>query len=468
MSTPELKIYIELDALVDSRIGTLMRLKPEFAIKATASKEFHNRLTDDITDIIGEGFDLKQYNDAYYQRDMSTLFYSRATRMVDFIRETIRQQAFKKLLGDPRLGGLQVIVNTFPYPFDENDEAMMRRIIATSLALPTHLITFDYLPIRDMTLAWIKALDAAIIVMYNFAEWTKVAKDLPKTVDEAKKMTGSPSTIMMVPGLLATRHDYQKIMSMDRSDVADKDPFTIAKKAFAPAFALEVLPARLFSVQRFVQEKVEMTDLNKLQQDVITMNLIAGRKQENKASAIISQTEQVAEEFHETIKGLMGGLLDGDWDEFRNGLGDMVVVIWGEENVAEFPLADDLSKIMAKNLSKFDTDYVTATASLNAQMELGYKCEIRETNVNGQTYYPIITTEDGFVIDAKGQRKEYNKNKFLKSVNWSEEVFDASPNLPLPSQVNEEDLERLVQLVESLSTKFASLGMALRERMKSL
>ena len=73
-----------------------------------------------------------------------------------------------------------------------------------------------------------------------------------------------------------------------------------------------------------------------------------------------------------------------------------------------------------------------------------------------------------FIIDEKGQRKDYNKDKFLKSINWSEEVFEVSHNLPKPDDVQLADLERAAQLAESLSSKLASLGMALRDRMKSL
>lgn len=251
-------------------------------------------------------------------------------------------------------------------------------------------------------------------------------------------------------------------MEMDRSDVNASDPFTLARKFFAPAFALEVLPIRYFSVQLMKEENLAMTDLNKLHQDVLTMNKIAGRTQDSKPTAIVAQFEQIGEEFLETVKGLYLGLKDGEWDEFRNGLGDMVVVIWGQESVAAFPLADDLEKIMQKNLSKFDTDFVTATTSLQEMQELGYKCEIRETEVNGVKYFPIITTEEGFVLDEKGQRKDYNKDKFLKSINWSEEVFDISMALPKPTDVTLNDLERAALLVESLATRLGDLGTALR------
>lgn len=145
----------------------------------------------------------------------------------------------------------------------------------------------------------------------------------------------------------------------------------------------------------------------------------------------------------------------------------MLVVIFGMENHAEIPMVDDLDKIMQKNLSKFDKDYVTATQSLEAMQALGYKCEIRETEIDGVKYFPILTTESGVVITETGQRKEYAGNKFLKSINWSEEEFELSPNLPQPEDVNQTHLLKLAQLSESLSVRFAELGKALREDMNS-
>ena len=460
--------YIMLDALMDTRIGTLMRMSPEYAIKATGSKEFHSRLSDDLTDIIGGDFDQQQFAKAYYERDIHTMFYSRVTRMVEYLRTVIHEQAVRKMSGDPRIGELQVVINTYPFYLEPADLSMLQRVIAAALGQPERYVIMEFREYKDMSLAWLRSLNPAVMVVYDFLEWMKSCSDMPRTVEEAKKMTGSPETICMVPGLLQTRHDYKTIMSMDRSDTPDKDPFTIVKKSMAGAFALEVLPSRYFSVQLLAIEKLNMSDLNNIQEQIITMNQIAGRKQDNKPGAIVAQFEQVGEEFYETMKGLFAGLVDGDWDEFRNGLGDMVVVIWGEESVAEFPLVDDLAKIMHKNMSKFDTDYVTATTSLQAMQDLGYKCEIRETEVNGVKYFPIITTETSFIIDEKGQRKDYNKDKFLKSINWSEEVFEVSHNLPKPDDVQLADLERAAQLAESLSSKFASLGMALRDRMKSL
>ena len=45
-----------------------------------------------------------------------------------------------------------------------------------------------------------------------------------------------------------------------------------------------------------------MANFSELQQQILLMNQIAGRKQTNVANDIIAQTEQIAEEFKETIK----------------------------------------------------------------------------------------------------------------------------------------------------------------------
>ncbi len=463
----ETVFYVMLDALLDTRIGTLMRMSPDYAIKATGSKEFHNRLSDDLVDIIDdEKYDQDFFKRLYYTRDMSTLFYSRATRMVEYLKTVIHDQAIRKMTGDPRIGSLKLVINTYPYYMNTKDLTFMRRVISTAFAQPYEVVEMDFRPIKELSLAWLRTVQPAVMVMYDFYEWSKSAVDLPRTEAEAKKMVGNPETMMIVPGLLHTRHDLKKIQEMDKVDGVS-DPFTLARKLFAPVFALEALPARYFSAQLIREETIQMTDLNKLHHDVQVMNQIAGRKQTNAATAIVAQTEQVAEEFYETMKGLYHGLGEGDWNEFRNGLGDMVVVIWGEESVTTIPLADDLDKIMQKNLSKFDKDYVTATASLQAMQDLGYKCEIRETEIDGIKYYPILTTDNGIIVDSKGNRKEYNKDKFLKSINWSEEVFEHVHGLPKGDQVAASDIERAAQLAESLSSRFAALGTAFRELMKS-
>lgn len=468
MAQAETIFYVMLDAIMDTRIGTLMRMNPDYAIKATGSKEYHKRLTDDFTDILEDpNFDLDFYRNLYFTRDISTMFYSRATRMVEYLKTVIHDQAIKRMTGDPRVGPLKLIINTYPYYLDGEDLSYLRRVMSATFAQPIEVVEMDYRPIKEMSLNWFRTIQPAVCVMYDFYEWTKDCSDLPRTQDDAMKMVGSPETIMMVPGLLASRHSFKEYMNMDRSEVGTDDPFTTARKFFAPAFALEVLPARYFSVQLIVEERMHMSDLNRLHKEVLTMNKIAGRVQDNSPNAIIAQFEQIGEEFFETLKGLHIGLATGDWNEFRNGLGDMVVVIWGEESVAEFPLVDDLDKIMQKNLSKFDKDFVTATTSLQEMQDLGYKCEIRETEVDGVKYFPILTTEAGFIIDGKGQRKEYNKDKFLKSVNWSEEVFEFSHNLPKPDDITPENAERAAQLAESLSERFSALGIAFRELMKS-
>ena len=174
----------------------------------------------------------------------------------------------------------------------------------------------------------------------------------------------------------------------------------------------------------------------------------------------------IAEEFKETMGGLLEGMRDGKWDEFRNGLGDMLVVIFGQENMAEFPIADDLEIIMEKNLAKFDTDLATASTSLQRMRDLGYKCEIQEKVIEGKTYYPILTTESGVVTDSKGERKHYGANKFLKSINWSEEVLKPVGTLPLPDEATDADYLRAAQLCESLAESLSSLGKAFRSVIK--
>lgn len=457
--------YVMLEALLDTRMGTLMRLGPKYAITATTSKGYIDRDSDDLTDVLKvKGYNQDHFNKLYAQRDMSTLFYSPQTAMVSYLRESIAEVILARADGDPRVKDVHVFVNCYPYGFDDTDAHYMKQVLSHALCVPLTNLHMEVRTTKDMNVGWLEALKPEILVVYHLNDWLK-DMGLPMTREKFAELMVSPETICLTPGLLLDRHQKAKLKEMDLTTLTDKDPFTITRKALSGIFSLQVLPARIFSVQRYVSKEKHMSDLNLGYRQVQAMNQIAGRTVENKPNAIIAQFEQVAEEFSETVHGLVDGITKGDWNEFRNGLGDMVVVIWGEASVAEFPLVDDFEKIMQKNLSKFDKDYATATASLSAAVDKGYKCELKETNIDGQTYYPIITTDSGTILNEDGSKTNYNKGKFLKSVLWSTEEFIQAPNLPKASQ-SPEDLERLTALVESIGSRFSALGMALRESMK--
>ena len=470
MDTPKdghLEFYLMMDALIDSRAGTLMRLSPDWAIKAVGSDDYHARMSDDLVDVIADPkYDQKHFEALYKARDKSTLFYSRSSCMLDYVRSLLLNQAMRKLTGDPRIDTLSVTINTYPYHLDAGDIEVYRRVFAATLKVGERQINMEYRPLREMSLHWLNVLRPACIVLYDLNEWLLQCSDFPKTPNEVQTAVGSPETVVLAAGLLADRHSLHKLKTMDRSESNDKDPFTLSRKGLAWAFALEVLPARYYSVQRYVKQETPMADLNQLQQQIFLMNKIAGREQNNSLKDILTQTVFIAEEFKETMGGLLEGMRDGKWDEFRNGLGDMLVVIFGQENMAEFPIADDLEIIMEKNLAKFDTDLATASTSLQRMRDLGYKCEIQEKVIEGKTYYPILTTESGVVTDSKGERKHYGANKFLKSINWSEEVLKPVGTLPLPDEATDADYLRAAQLCESLAESLSSLGKAFRSVIK--
>lgn len=456
------KFYVDLDSLLDTRFGTLMRMEPKYAIYASGADEYSNRVTDDFRAIFGDEFDLQFYKELYQHRDKSTLFYSRRTDMVTFLRQQIYRQAILKATGDPRIGQLEVVVNYYPYKLDEEDINVYRELLSITLETESRFIKLEYRPYTEMTLHWLRETEPAVMVLYNFTEWINICPDFPKSEEEYQGVYASPETMLFAPGLLTDKDSLKTFNELDKSELTDKDPFTILARGLSPFFAYQALPPRLFSAVRLINEETVMNNVTELVNDINVMNKIAGRQQNNELTDIVMQTNLITEEFVETVSGLIDGLEKGDWDEFRNGLGDMSVVIWGMQAVTTIPMVEDLAVIMEKNMTKFDTDFVTASKSLNRMNELGYKCEIKEVEVDGKTYYPIITTDDGVVVNEMGVKKPYTKGKFLKSVNWS--VEELQPNLDLPTKdiVTDNHVELVDKMISNAIMKLTEAQSKLR------
>ncbi len=112
------KILVDLDAILDTRIGTLARMDEDVATEIVKSKKYIERLTDRFSSINLLVDDAK-YSDLYLKRDERTL-----------AKSLISDVVYTLSLGLQELGGiydrgiiegeLEVTVNTYPYSLSED------------------------------------------------------------------------------------------------------------------------------------------------------------------------------------------------------------------------------------------------------------------------------------------------------------------------------------------------------------
>jgi len=182
-------IYVPLDALLDTRIGTLSRMNPD-AAKAIADSWYHKR-TVDVFDKNRSGINQAEYKKLYDDRDEVTLQHSTMTWLPKYLMALTSRLTTNQ--GMPLLAEqFKIQINVFPYELSEQVETS---IIAAMDAYTNGVAEIEIVSYRpeDLTVNMIK-FNYDICYMYNFDEW------FMKHTDEFSKVQ-IPEVRFVVPRL---------------------------------------------------------------------------------------------------------------------------------------------------------------------------------------------------------------------------------------------------------------------------
>lgn len=165
-------IYVELDVLLDTRIGTLAQLNQQWAINAIQNG-YHTRAADEFPDISQEDFRV-----AYRNRTNEVLTFSTRTNATNILKPlviSLTEQAVSR----PYHDGVSIIVNTWPYEMAENVMDEVRTAIeALTLGLgPVELIRMSP---EELTPSHCKSSYAAML-MYDYETWLNAHGEAWKT-----------------------------------------------------------------------------------------------------------------------------------------------------------------------------------------------------------------------------------------------------------------------------------------------
>jgi hypothetical protein len=234
MSTQSLNLqtlYVELDVLLDTRLGTIARLSEDAAVK-TLQNGYHRRDTDHF-----EFVNMDDYKALYAQRDGDTLSMSMLSGAAEFLQNLSAFLA-DQAIGRPFHDGGKIVVNTHPYTrtlsSEELDE-IGRAIAARMLGLaPVELV--DISP-ESLTPIHCKH-NYAMMMVYDFGAWMEMHS-------EAFKTTRLPEVTMFSPRL------YEKRPREDELQKTIKEimhPVQAMEMIASPIISLKLMDVAHFSV----------------------------------------------------------------------------------------------------------------------------------------------------------------------------------------------------------------------------
>jgi hypothetical protein len=155
-------IYVELDTLLDTRLGTIAKINPEIA-ELLANTDYQTRKEDKF-----EGVDSEAFKLAYSTRDEETLELSVVTNMIEFL-SSMTVNLTEQGIVRPYHDGAKVVVNYYPYILSVEVRDELVAVISKWLngLVPVEVV---YITPAELTIGYCKEC-FSIMIMYDYLSW---------------------------------------------------------------------------------------------------------------------------------------------------------------------------------------------------------------------------------------------------------------------------------------------------------
>jgi hypothetical protein len=231
-------IYLDLDAILDTRLGTLSVMGDEHPIKVLASGKYHSRMSDEF-----EGVSVQAFREAYAKRDIDTLKRSVLTNVTFFLRRLVKDSLVSAVMNQ-RVEKMCFTVNVYPYDFD--DPSLVEMLIACIRfhTYSTSNVQVVSIPDEELTPEFVSK-NYQIMIRYNWVDWVSKHKQF-------FEQRGIPSVTVVVPEIFYDVVPSQE--DIDRLGMRKQNPFRMTESITAALFRLKHLPASLFSIHEGIRK----------------------------------------------------------------------------------------------------------------------------------------------------------------------------------------------------------------------
>lgn len=157
------KVYVELDCLLDTRLGTIAKIDPELVATTLTNEDYYTRDCDEF-----EGIDKAVFKEAYANRDKETLALSGATGfclelgriVLDLVAESHH---------NPLRGQVSVVVNVYPYQLTDDEKLMIKHSVTYHTQETVDIDIISLMP-TFITADFFRE-DYVVAVFYDYQQW---------------------------------------------------------------------------------------------------------------------------------------------------------------------------------------------------------------------------------------------------------------------------------------------------------
>lgn len=227
-------ILVSLDSLLDTRLGTLLKVSPEFAFNITNSENYYKREQDLFED---EKFGLlskdnySKLNDSFKEEILKNSF---KTKIYSFLFE-LCNSLIMKAISTPHACGAQIVINIYPYELNNLEVATLVRAVSLSLNEQFE-VTAVNISNENLTCEHVKENYSALI-MYSYGDWLNLHSRKMQTKILKEVVLYAPKINFVRP----LNEDEIKLFQDNNSD-----PYELTSMLICEFINLQFLPIKVF------------------------------------------------------------------------------------------------------------------------------------------------------------------------------------------------------------------------------
>lgn len=234
---------IDLDCLLDTRLGTLFNLNEEDASNLLLNNIWHTRESDDVGSYC-KHITTEQFKQAYEDRSQYTLTQSRLTNIIKTLSFENKRMIQAIANGSDPLEDYGIVINTHPYNLSLDEEYDIGQALKEIMGGDPPIKFIRLLP-ESTRLTYLDLKGFTDYITYDISDWVvREFNDCEKPED----FVSCPNITIWGPKL-QLRKDSLKNVLKEHTDIDERDsPFELTKVIFGSCVRLEFLPVEDFSI----------------------------------------------------------------------------------------------------------------------------------------------------------------------------------------------------------------------------
>lgn len=196
MSSSTVILMVMLDALFDTRIGTVAQIDLKKSAELLKDENYADRLWD-----LFPGVDPKVYSEVYAKRNRATLKLSQTTGVISILRNFVKMCA-ETALKNPKSLTPEIHVNFYPYDLTESEQKLILAGVQQVIPLQPEVKAVNY-SLEDLNPYFCKS-KYHTMVMYHGSEWLEI-----HTANGLLQKCPIPNVTLFTPVILNKKPDNQ-------------------------------------------------------------------------------------------------------------------------------------------------------------------------------------------------------------------------------------------------------------------